>query len=643
MKKFLSMVFALSLLSYINLSATYAEESPKPIDVDEEVYTQLLKSKWELDENSDGIITEEELEQATQLTIDLDGINDISWLSRMKTCEYLSIENGTLTDFSVLKDMPSLRDLSMFKVPLTDISFMKDLNLEYCWFSGMDYITPEQRIEVLKFANIELWEGELGLIDYHPRGFVDYQFTIDDSNVASFLNGSGSTENSNENIYGLSAGKTGFTVSLNGNDYFRGEITVKKTPDAFDPALHNSKTNQFEAGRSYYYNKKPDGNSGIITLVNGTLYSVSGGEVKAVESDVQDYESIYRRSYSKSYNYADMVLKTDGTLLVNGESLTDVKFKAMSEGYLLGENGNIYCMVPSGDDFSISVVVSDTNGWVEGCNPLFVTKDNHLKYYSVKLVDDGKISVFIGNTYIGEPISACKTGSNCYVVDKSHTLFELGFSDSFSKKKIADNVLSVNTLYSGEGVEYTKTDGSSIILNKTSIYGRSSSTNYLGIDCGVFYIPEYQNRGIEENDAVFDYTINRNRTLTLFFLGNHCGLTNVYGEIGETYDVEQDHGYVYFLRTDGSIWKYNLDDQQWQEAVAGTATITDTKIVKGDINSDGKLNVSDAVLFQKWLNKAPDVYFDNWKIADLFEDEKLDFYDMVIMRRELISQMSSEN
>lgn len=57
------------------------------------------------------------------------------------------------------------------------------------------------------------------------------------------------------------------------------------------------------------------------------------------------------------------------------------------------------------------------------------------------------------------------------------------------------------------------------------------------------------------------------------------------------------------------------------------------KPVQGDINNDGDFNVADLVVLHKWLLGSPDETVENWKAADLCEDDKLDVYDLCEMRR----------
>ena len=71
-----------------------------------------------------------------------------------------------------------------------------------------------------------------------------------------------------------------------------------------------------------------------------------------------------------------------------------------------------------------------------------------------------------------------------------------------------------------------------------------------------------------------------------------------------------------------------------QTAVRVTAAGT----VTGDVNGDGAFNVSDVVLLQKWLLAVPDTHLENWRAANFYEDERLDVFDLCLMKRELLGQ-----
>ncbi len=69
-------------------------------------------------------------------------------------------------------------------------------------------------------------------------------------------------------------------------------------------------------------------------------------------------------------------------------------------------------------------------------------------------------------------------------------------------------------------------------------------------------------------------------------------------------------------------------DRQFRAAAAETAS--------GDVNGNGELSIADLVLFQKWLLAVPEIHLENWKTADLCEDNRLDVFDLCLMRRALI-------
>jgi hypothetical protein len=67
-----------------------------------------------------------------------------------------------------------------------------------------------------------------------------------------------------------------------------------------------------------------------------------------------------------------------------------------------------------------------------------------------------------------------------------------------------------------------------------------------------------------------------------------------------------------------------------------------TTYILGDCNLDGIFNVSDVVLLQKWLLVVPGIHLTNWKAADFCKDDKLDVFDLCLMKRALIDQSSSD-
>lgn len=58
--------------------------------------------------------------------------------------------------------------------------------------------------------------------------------------------------------------------------------------------------------------------------------------------------------------------------------------------------------------------------------------------------------------------------------------------------------------------------------------------------------------------------------------------------------------------------------------------------VKGDVNADGSFTILDVVLLQKWLLGTHGTELADWKAADLCEDNRLDVFDLVMLRKLLI-------
>ena len=65
------------------------------------------------------------------------------------------------------------------------------------------------------------------------------------------------------------------------------------------------------------------------------------------------------------------------------------------------------------------------------------------------------------------------------------------------------------------------------------------------------------------------------------------------------------------------------------------------KAVIGDVNADGAFNIADVVLLQKWLIAVPNVVLIDWKAGDLCEDDRLNVFDLCLMKSTLMEQRLS--
>lgn len=55
----------------------------------------------------------------------------------------------------------------------------------------------------------------------------------------------------------------------------------------------------------------------------------------------------------------------------------------------------------------------------------------------------------------------------------------------------------------------------------------------------------------------------------------------------------------------------------------------------GDVNGDGEFSIADVVLLQKWLLGVKGTHIADWKAADLCANDRLDVFDLIIMKRAL--------
>ncbi|HRR75492.1 MAG TPA: dockerin type I repeat-containing protein [Ruminococcus sp.] len=71
-------------------------------------------------------------------------------------------------------------------------------------------------------------------------------------------------------------------------------------------------------------------------------------------------------------------------------------------------------------------------------------------------------------------------------------------------------------------------------------------------------------------------------------------------------------------------------------ATSVNAAEQNTPFIMGDVNDDGVFSVSDVVLLQKWLLAVPDTHLENWRAANFCDDDRLDVFDLTLMKRAMI-------
>ncbi|MDE6036425.1 MAG: RICIN domain-containing protein [Ruminococcus sp.] len=88
------------------------------------------------------------------------------------------------------------------------------------------------------------------------------------------------------------------------------------------------------------------------------------------------------------------------------------------------------------------------------------------------------------------------------------------------------------------------------------------------------------------------------------------------------------------LETGANICQWNYWGGDGQKFVIEPAV---SSVLMGDVNSDGKVNVSDAVLLQKWILGVQDKKLTDWNAGDFNGNGMLDVFDLVGMRKAVIN------
>ena len=625
-------ILALNMLYSPAVINAFAEETVQPVNLDASLCELLLKeNKYVLDSDSDGIISEEEAQNCRYLYLNLDDFTELNWLKAFPNLVTLGFRNGTITDFSVLKEIPKLRNLEFDTIPLTDISFLKDLNLETCRLREMKQISLEQRIAVLNWNDYKIQQGFAKDVGIQPLGLLDdysVEMTLDDSSIANFISSYHSGER-NE-VYGVSAGKTSYHIFADEQEILSGKITVSELE--FDsPALAENPAEQIAVLNSEYYANR------TAVLIDGTLYGIKGSQVTAVQEHVKNYDHVDLKNDTGSYISGDIVLLEDGTLLVNDKEIApSQKFIQAENGCVIDENHKIYVVYPKGEDFILKQLSGDFKAFPYKTNHYYVTQNGELMYYDLEYVS-GTLKLTSSDTGIKNPIS----GYDDMFVDENHVFWVCKIYPSLKVTKSGENAVEAGryVIKSGGAVYgYLSEDG--------KVHQAVTDTEYELADkeqeqsdfakMGGFYIHEYTTREenpLLEQDAGVRWFLTYDNVLTLSFCDKQYAISDGLQAVCAEYDEELQKGYAYFLRTDGTLWQYCLETEEVQQI---TETSRTPEFLKGDANGDGIFSAQDIIQLQKWL-KHDGTTLSNWKACDLNEDQILNIYDWILMKRLLLN------
>lgn len=104
--------------------------------------------------------------------------------------------------------------------------------------------------------------------------------------------------------------------------------------------------------------------------------------------------------------------------------------------------------------------------------------------------------------------------------------------------------------------------------------------------------------------------------------------------------AEPKPGYTfsYWETSDGKKLNINSAEIEFNTDLTVTAVYEKSDIIIGDINVDGSVNISDLVILQKYLLGKISITAEQAARADVYADEVIDIFDMVLLRKTCLNQ-----
>jgi len=100
-------------------------------------------------------------------------------------------------------------------------------------------------------------------------------------------------------------------------------------------------------------------------------------------------------------------------------------------------------------------------------------------------------------------------------------------------------------------------------------------------------------------------------------------------------NIESNADYGYYT----GMALYDRYNDEWIFPELLKALTGQSVSIMGDVNEDGAFNVADVIALQRWLLADKNVTLKNWKNADFYDDNKLNVFDLCLMKRKLLEQI----
>ena len=306
-------------------------------------------------------------------------------------------------------------------------------------------------------------------------------------------------------------------------------------------------------------------------------------------------------SLSSSYSAINENDDSQVTVMVTNKSLTDaenasIMLKNSSASYQVAA---IYAVYGDSTDIRLIDIVDDISG-----NTVNVT----LPAYSAAMV---------------------------VVTDDASDFAGLELYDPSKITEVTEEFTDIDSLINKNGnIEIPISDAANLknVTLKADVTS-SAGSSYGGVGGALCADVEAEDGTQFWSSKGFSIDLGSNKTATVTFDG--------------TFDNDDET--VKAVIYDGKIevqtwWDYSEKKEEDLEDTL-TMTIMNIKVVysvsemiQGDVNADGQFTVADVILLQKWLLAVPDTKLANWKAADICKDNKLDVFDLCMMKRKLLNE-----
>ncbi|MDE6672836.1 MAG: GBS Bsp-like repeat-containing protein [Ruminococcus sp.] len=386
-----------------------------------------------------------------------------------------------------------------------------------------------------------------------------------------------------------------------------------------DVILHDSSDGAYATKRVWNFSRNADDNSYRITSYYNSKCLDTGGDSNNIytwASNDQNTQKWYIVRNGDSYRLMSAYTSELSMDVANNshENRTEIRLWESNDS--------------SAQKFSIEKISDSTAPVISDVKISDVTKDG----YKVTI----KVSDNIGIKKVAVPTWSQYNGQDDLFNDWTNTA---------TATQISDDTWVYNVKLSEHnnerGVYYTDIYAWDFNGNESAHRGENKLRHT--VEVGMYSLTVDPNGGtIKINDGKNDTTDAFTYSTKLIYNGpNYCSLSETspkragYKFTG-FYDSATGGTKIY--GADGKCLnegKYFKDGFYQQTSDLTVYAHWEAESVSGDVNADGKLNVSDLILLQKWLLSVPDTKLDNWENADLCKDGIIDVFDLVEMRKML--------